>query len=188
MHGLCLLGGATAFAIVPPSAWDVDQVPDTIPAEPRIAPANEPGTSLIIAGTVYGEDGTTALAGIVVYAYHTDINGVYRTDRRADAPPRLRGWARTDAAGHYSFRTIRPAPYPNRDIPAHVHFHVWGPGIPRQFVDDLRFQDDPRISPAQVADSDRRGKFATVCIPKTDAEGTQRCTFNIQVRTQSNFP
>jgi protocatechuate 3,4-dioxygenase, beta subunit len=185
-YWLLLLVGGTVFAIVPPRAWDVDQAPSKIPADSRIAGANEPGVPLLISGTVYGDDGVTPLSGIVVYAYHTDINGVYRADHRVDAPPRLRGWARTDAAGHYSFRTIRPAPYPKRDIPAHVHFHVWGPGVPRQFVDDLRFRDDPLIKSEQLEKSSRRGIFATVCTPKFDAEGVQRCTFNIRVRTQSN--
>src|SRR5215470_20421912 len=122
--GFSLLFGGEALAVVPPAAWDVDQAPAKIPADARVAPSGEAGAPLVISGTVYAADGVTPLAGVVVYAYHTDVNGLYRPDRRFDAPPRLRGWARTDAAGHYSFRTIRPAPYPNQKIPAHVHFHV----------------------------------------------------------------
>jgi protocatechuate 3,4-dioxygenase beta subunit len=92
------------------------------------------------------------------------------------------------AAGHYSFRTIRPAPYPKQSIPAHVHFHLWGPGVPRQFIDDLRFGDDPLVTQKMHVDSSPLGRFATVCSPQRDPEGAQRCTFNIRVRTQSNFP
>ena len=184
--GLLLMGEA-AVAIVPPAAWDVEQAPANIPTDARIAPSGEPGAPLLITGTVYAADGVTPVAGAVVYAYHTDIHGLYRADRRFDAPPRLRGWARTDAAGHYSFQTIRPAPYPNQNIPAHVHFHVWGPGVPRQFVDDLRFGDDPLVTPEQRAESSQRGKFATVCTPERAAGGAQRCTFNIRVQAQSNF-
>jgi len=184
--GLLLIGEA-AVAIVPPAAWDMEQAPANTPTDSRIAPSDEPGTPLLITGTVYAPDGVTPIAGAVVYAYHTDIHGLYRADRRFDAPPRLRGWARTDAAGHYSFQTIRPAPYPDQNIPAHVHFHVWGPGVPRQFVDDLRFGDDPLVTPVQLSESSRRGKFATVCKPERAADGTQRCTFNIQVQAQSNF-
>ena len=33
------------------------------------------------------------------------------TSQRGE-PPRLRGWMRTDSAGRYAYRTIRPAPYP----------------------------------------------------------------------------
>jgi len=122
-----------------------------------------------------------------VYAYHTDVNGLYRADHRMDAPPRLRGWARTDSKGHYSFRTIRPAPYPKNNIHAHVHFHVWGPGVPRQFVDDLHFADDPLIGPRQVSEASTRGKFSTLCGPERTTAGGQLCTFNIQVPAHSNF-
>ena len=34
----------------------------------------------------------------------------------------------TDAAGHYSFVTIRPVPYPGRT--PHIHFAVAAPGLP----------------------------------------------------------
>src|SRR5215510_7876389 len=101
-----LLIGESAVAIVPPAAWDVEQAPANIPTDARIAPSGEPGAPLLITGTVYAADGVTPVAGAVVYAYHTDIHGLYRAVRRFDAPPRLCGWARTDATGHYSFQTI----------------------------------------------------------------------------------
>jgi protocatechuate 3,4-dioxygenase beta subunit len=185
--GFCFSIGRGAFGVVPPAVWDVEQAPASISAEARIAPEGEPGTPLTISGTVYAPDGNTRLAGVVVYGYHTDVNGVYRPDRRYDEAPRLRGWARTDAAGHYSFKTIRPAPYPSRAVPAHVHFHVWGPGVPRQFVEDLKFRDDPLITPEQIAESSGRGKFATLCSPQRAPDGGQQCTFDIRVQAQSNF-
>ncbi len=65
--GLLLIGEA-AVAIVPPVAWDVEQAPANIPTDSRIAPSSEPGTPLLISGTVYAADGVTPLAGAVLYA------------------------------------------------------------------------------------------------------------------------
>ena len=160
------------------SAWparqDVNDAPANPPASARIAPAGEPGAPLVISGTVYAEDGTTPLPDIVVYAYQTDVTGFYRPDHLME-PPRLRGWARSDAAGHYEFRTIRPAAYPERTIPAHVHFHVWGKGYPRQFVEDLQFRDDPFMTATLLTKSSALGRFANICAPQKDPDGAQRC-------------
>ncbi len=103
---------------------DVAQTPSHLESRGRIAPLREPGVPLVISGTVVAADGTTPVAGVVVYAYHTDAMGYYRKAQTGDTGergPRLRGWVRTDAEGHFEFTTIHPAPYPHRDVPAHVH-------------------------------------------------------------------
>src|SRR5262249_15448655 len=81
----------------------------------RIAPESEPGDRLVVHGRAVAEDGETPIPGAVVFAYHTDREGHY--DRPGAGPHswRLKGWALTDAAGRFEFRTIRPAPYPNRN-------------------------------------------------------------------------
>lgn len=52
----------------------------------------------------------------------------------------------TDAEGRCRFETIRPAGYPDTGIPSHVHFHVLGPGRCTCYIDDLVFDDDPRLT------------------------------------------
>ena len=91
----------------------------------RIAPDTEPGDALVVHGRAVAEDGTTAIANAVVFAYHTDRTGLY--DRRGSPAHswRLRGWALTDASGRFEFRTIRPAPYPNRNTAAHIHTNIF---------------------------------------------------------------
>jgi protocatechuate 3,4-dioxygenase, beta subunit len=71
-------------------------------------------------------------AGATVEIWQCDANGIYRhprdggNARRRDAGFQGRGRALTDAAGHYSFRTIRPVAYPGRT--AHIHFKVMPSG------------------------------------------------------------
>ncbi len=129
-------------------AWESAQKarPATISAIATIAEASEPGTPLTIRGRVVSRQGSAA-SGAIVFAWQTDANGVYD---RPGAPAhswRLKGWARTDARGEFTFHTIRPAAYPNGRIPAHVHFSVEaGAGRGRYFADDLLFADDPLLS------------------------------------------
>jgi protocatechuate 3,4-dioxygenase beta subunit len=42
--------------------------------------------------------------------------------------PRLTGLLRSDVAGRYSFRTIRPGSYPGTQVPQHIHYEVAAPG------------------------------------------------------------
>jgi protocatechuate 3,4-dioxygenase, beta subunit len=77
--------------------------------------------------------GTSAepIANAVVEIWQCDVNGIYRHPRDAsgmrhrDAGFQGRGRMRTDAAGQYSFRTIRPVAYPGRT--PHIHFKVVAP-------------------------------------------------------------
>ena len=128
-------------------------LPAQLSARARIAPPGEPGEPLTLAGHVLAADGSPR-AGIIVYAYHTDAHGLYppipgAPDGAANRHGRLRGWAVSDAEGRYRFDTIRPASYPTRDVPAHIHMHVLEPGCSTYYIDDVMFTDDPLLTPAQ---------------------------------------
>lgn len=166
--------------------------PPTPPAPPSvnsvgiIGSASEPGDRLIVTGQVFAPDGVTAAADVIVYAYQTDSGGNYQNDSNRVA--RLHGWAKTDAEGHFEFRTIRPAPYPGRSIPAHIHFHIYGGGYPLQWTEELRFADDPLSTPEQLKASAALGRFANIQSVTRSSDGTQRCTFNIRASRTSNYP
>ena len=115
-------------------------IPEALTSVERIAPAEEPGEPLVIEGTVRNKDGSPA-EGIIIFAYQTNKDGIYPPEGRD--PGTLRGWARTDANGAYRFDTIRPGPYPEDDIPAHVHMHIIEPGKVTYTIDDIIFSDDP---------------------------------------------
>ena len=97
------------------------QRPAALASTGRIAPTSEPGAPLTVRGRVLTVDGAAA-ANAVIFAYQTDRGGLY--DRPENGPHswRLRGWARTDADGRFTFETIRPGSYPNSNNPPHVHF------------------------------------------------------------------
>jgi protocatechuate 3,4-dioxygenase beta subunit len=151
-------------------------LPETVPSRARIAPAGEPGEPMRIEGTV--RDGTgRATGGVIVYAYHTDATGRYPRVAPKPGTPftrhgRLRGWARTDEQGRYVFDTIRPAAYPDSDDPAHVHMHVIEPGRCTYYIDDIVFEDDPRLTPAKRRWAERGRGGPGVAAPSRDEAGT----------------
>jgi protocatechuate 3,4-dioxygenase beta subunit len=151
------LGAARAFAaarepVLGGACEGCDWVFDDLPAAPgtraRIAGASEPGVPLVIEGVVTSSRGRP-VPDVIVYAYHTDHTGIYPAARNRHG--RLRGWARTNALGRYRFDTIRPAPYPGREIPEHVHMHVIEPGVGTYYIDSLEFLDDPLLTRRHTA-------------------------------------
>ena len=102
----------------------------------RLAPPNEPGERLMVMGHVRRLINTMPLAGMHVYAYHADGKGYYAPLGHETEPPRLAGTAITNAKGEFRFRTVMPGAYGGG--PAHIHFEVWGPSMPRRaFVMNL---------------------------------------------------
>jgi protocatechuate 3,4-dioxygenase beta subunit len=102
------------------------------PSRAKLAPDNEPGQRMVITGHVFGSDGKP-IGGVQIEAYHTDANGNYRLDDRyPEEPARLHRTLVTAADGSYQIETIRPAPYPHRSVPAHIHFRLLGHGFDRR--------------------------------------------------------
>lgn len=165
--------------------WEAAQRerPKNLSSQARIAPADEPGEPLIVHGRVYQVDGTTPVAGAIVFAYQTDATGVYH--RPGERGWRLKGWAPTDKDGAFEFTTIRPASYPSSTTPAHIHLALEGPGVPRQWTEELRFADDPFVSEAarKAALTD---KFANVRPVRREGK-TQHVDFHIRAKMTADF-
>jgi protocatechuate 3,4-dioxygenase beta subunit len=131
-----------------------------------LAGAREPGPRLLVRGRLFAPDGERPAAGAILYAYQTDVTGVYNRDR--GAPPRLRGYMKTDADGRFEYETIRPGSYPGTRVPAHVHHHAWGGGWPAQWLGELNFADDPFLSDADRQRSAAAGRFAWILSPRQE--------------------
>src|SRR5690606_38698432 len=159
-------------------------LPAVLSPRARIAPPGEPGEPLSLAGRVLAADGSPR-AGIVVYAYHTDAQGIYppladAPGRAAERHGRLRGWVASDAEGRYTFDTIRPASYPTRDVPAHIHLHVLEPGCGTYYIDDAMFTDDPLLTPPHPR-AHAAGRGGSGLATPTHANGSWQVTRDIRL-------
>lgn len=118
----------------------VDTIPDFIKSDQKIK----------ITGTIYKKDGKTPVKDVILYAYHTDKNGIYPKRSSSKGWEKrhgyLRGWIKTDAEGNYTFYTSRPASYPGTSIPQHIHLTVKEPGKNEYYISDIYFEDDPNLT------------------------------------------
>jgi protocatechuate 3,4-dioxygenase beta subunit len=160
------------------------QRPAAIGSVARIAPIDEPGIPLTVKGQLFDREGARPLSGVIVFGYHTDREGNY--NRPGVDAWRLQGWARSDDNGRFEFGTIRPAPYPQRNAPAHIHMHVDGPTVPRQWIDDVLFAGDPLLSADARTRAERAGRFSNICAVIED-HGRQRCEIAYRVTGEHVF-
>lgn len=116
---------------------------------------------LLIQGVVYKPDGKTPAPGVVIYIYHTNQQGVYEsrpTDTGwAKRHGYRRGWVKTNEQGEYHFYTVKPAPYPGRTGPAHIHPTIKEPGLNEYYIDEYVFDDDPLLTPGMRSTLENRG-------------------------------
>jgi len=187
--GAAVLAGEVALSKSVEHAWA--QGP-ALPQDPlnnahaRIAPFGEPGEQRVITGNVLRANCSIATGGVIVYAYHADEDGYYGLDRHIPdwkaRSPRLEGTALTGADGAYEFRTIRPAPHPERNNPAHVHFVVWWPDAQRQSAIPY-FEGDPLLSSDQYRQNSARESLSSTQRASVH-DGVQQVQLDLQKHDQ----
>ena len=139
------LAALLALVAAGATAREVHLAPEGAPSTAAVAPPGEPGLRLEVKGAVYAADGRTPVPGASVYVYQTDAGGHYRPgDAMGNRDPRLKALLRTDAAGRYSFTTIRPGSYPGSRVPQHIHYEVAADGHGSR-VFEIVFDDDPFV-------------------------------------------
>ncbi len=136
----------------------------------EIAGPDEPGERLRVEGVVRDAQGAAPVEGVIVYAYHTDAQGLYSRGTPETVWSRrhgkLRGWARTGPDGRYAFETIKPAPYPNEPYPAHVHLTVLEAGRRPYWIDDVVFAGEFGVDDAYRAARENRGGDGIVTLAR----------------------
>lgn len=129
-----------------------------------ITTAEEPGRKIRVSCMVTGKDGKP-LADALVYLYQTDAKGWYS----ASSPhvggsegdmrqARLFGYVKTDSSGRFELHTVKPAGYPQSDLPAHIHVHIRASGH-APFVNEFLFDDDERLQGSIREQAIRNGFF-----------------------------
>ena len=137
-------------------------MPDTINSVDTSAGWHQQGQRLLITGTIFKPDGRTPAPDVILYYYHTNIQGLYANkkglDSRVVRHGYIRGWVKSDTNGHYSIYTVRPAPYPGRNFEAHIHPAIKEPGIDKEYyIDEFVFDDDPLLTSEKRKRLENRG-------------------------------
>ena len=157
------------------------------PWQIRIASDKEPGEPMIISGTIYAPDGRTPMKGISLYVYQTDATGVYSAGGNGDnRNTRLHGQMWTNAEGRYEFRTIKPAAYPGRTNPAHIHAFVSGPDYPEYWIDEYHFDDDSLVTEDMRRKAANQGTFSSILKLTRDSDGMLRGVRDIKIERCSH--
>ena len=118
------------------------------------------GRKLVVNGVVYKADGAPA-SNVIVYVYHTDQTGIYPTkgDEKGWGKRHgyIRGWMKTNEKGEYQFFTLRPAAYPGRQAPEHIHITIKEPDKNEYWIDEYVFDDDPLLTDKERKNCQDRG-------------------------------
>ena len=187
---LALAGAASGASLEPtpeqtlgpfyPSVLPEDRDADLLVIKGRTERAQ--GMVLHLTGRVTDTSGAP-VADALVEIWQSDAYGRYLLPK--DGAPGRRdpnfqgyGQARTDAAGAYKFRTIRPVPYQSR--PPHIHFQVTHPRF-RSLVTQMYVVGEPgRENPAYFGGQRVRDALSVTLRPADGAEaGALSARFDI---------
>lgn len=157
------------------------------PSPVTIVSAKEPGQALTVAGQVVDGRGQPVKAA-VMYFYQTSDKGWY-SDRAAHVGgmegdrkhARLFGYLKTNEDGRFEFHTIRPAGYPDSNLPAHIHVEVERANNPTgSLISEIQFDDDPRLT----AEWRKRSQHEGFVIAKvtTDSKNQKRVEVELKMR------
>ena len=177
-NGLSITGTGLTDKSRPDVAWKL-----------VMASEKEPGEPLVISGIIYTPDGRTPLEGINLWVYHTDATGHYSSLSASGGDnrnTRLHGRMRTNAEGRYEFRSIKPAPYPGRTNPAHIHAFVSGPGYPEYWIDEYLFEGDPFITEEMRRKASGQGTFSSILKLARGQDGVLRGVRDIKIELCAN--
>lgn len=126
---------------------------DPLEADLTVQHSGEPiGERITVTGRVVDGDGRPVAAQLVeVWQANSAGRYIHQRDQHpAPLDPNFTGAGRflTGPDGSYTFRTIKPGPYPWRNHqnawrPAHIHFSLFGTDFTQRMVTQMYFPGDP---------------------------------------------
>ncbi|HKR04139.1 MAG TPA: hypothetical protein VJY62_05825, partial [Bacteroidia bacterium] len=156
------------------------------PSNIQLSSSTEPGTPMVISGTVRSENCPTAVPNALIEVWHATDSGIYYTNVN---PFTLRGSLYSGTNGEYSFNSVQPGWYLNgaQYRPKHIHYKVSAPGY-TTLITQLYFVGDPYIPIDPWAS---QPSAALRIIPLVNNNGTLEGQFDIlldDISTGVNTP
>ncbi|HEY3147959.1 MAG TPA: protocatechuate 3,4-dioxygenase subunit beta [Dongiaceae bacterium] len=140
------------------------------------------GERITVHGTVQDEN-ARPVPGALIEIWQANAGGKYRhvNDKyMAVLDPNFGGCGRvlSDAQGRYSFRTIRPGPYPFPNDgcgwrPSHIHLSIFGHAFVQRLVTQFYFEGDPLIGQCVIANTVTDPAALASLIAKLDMSAMQ---------------
>ena len=132
------------------------EAPASVSPKTILFTEKDKGEKMVISGRVFDADGKRGAPNVLIYLYHTDIEGYYGRNGEPKHG-RYRGWLLTDAEGRYSFQTIKPAPYPENRFAAHIHMTITTAAMREDWIDSILFEGDKLISARERETAGQKG-------------------------------
>jgi len=139
------------------------------------------GERILVHGRVLDETGR-AVPNVLLEFWQANAGGRYRHKKDGYLAPldaNFGGCGRTISAqdGSYSFRTVKPGPYPwpnggNDWRPSHIHFSVFGHGFAQRLITQMYFEGDPHIALCPIVQSVNDPAAVDQLTAKLDMENT----------------
>jgi protocatechuate 3,4-dioxygenase beta subunit len=135
--------------------------PENLSSSSILVSQYEPGKPFVIHGQIFKPNGREVANNVLIHLYHRDHQGFdFGLNDNSLTTWRLQGWAKTNSEGKFEFHTIRPAPDHIGREGGHFHFTVVSTDFGKQWIQKIRFLDDPKISDKEKKQSAAAGQFA----------------------------
>jgi protocatechuate 3,4-dioxygenase beta subunit len=135
------------------------------------------GERIVVRGKVLDESGKP-VPNALIEVWQANAGGRYRHKNDsylAPLDPNFGGCGRclTDSDGNYSFRTIKPGPYPwpnggNDWRPAHIHFSIFGQAFTQRLITQMYFEGDPHVGICPIVQSIGDGRAIEQLVARLD--------------------